>query len=128
MESCKFCKLDIEKKVLLENDLCLYIEHPSPVLVGSGMILTKVHRETVFDMTEAEITSAFRLLKEVKSYIDDRFMPDGYNVGWNCMEVGGQTVAHVHLHVIPRFKDEPMAGKGIRHHLKQEENRRNSIS
>jgi histidine triad (HIT) family protein len=78
-------------------------------------------------MTEEEITAAFRLLNEVKSSIDHRFKPDGYNVGWNCMEVGGQTVAHVHLHVIPRYKDEPMAGKGIRHHLKQAENRRGNL-
>jgi histidine triad (HIT) family protein len=50
--------------------------------------------------------------------------PDGFNVGWNCGPVGGQVIPHAHLHVIPRFADEPYAGKGIRHWLKQESNRR----
>ena len=50
--------------------------------------------------------------------------PDGYTVGWNVHPVGGQTVPHAHLHVIGRFADEPLAGKGLRHALKQPENRR----
>lgn len=50
--------------------------------------------------------------------------PDGFNVGWNCFAAGGQSIPHAHLHVIPRFRDEPFAGKGIRHWLKSEANRR----
>ena len=49
--------------------------------------------------------------------------PDGSNVGWNCGRVGGQEVFHAHLHVIPRFRQEPLAGHGIRSHLKSELNR-----
>ena len=45
-------------------------------------------------------------------------------MGWNCGAVAGQTVFHAHLHVIPRYAGEPYAGKGIRHWLKQEANRR----
>ena len=48
--------------------------------------------------------------------------PQGYNVGWNCGPVGGQEIFHAHLHVIPRYQDEPLAGKGIRYWLKQEIN------
>lgn len=127
MGDCKFCEESILKEVLFENEYCIYVEHPSKILQGSGMIITKKHRETVFDMTEEEIVSTFQLLNVIKEHIDFKFKPNGYNIGWNCYEVGGQTVAHVHLHVIPRYEDEPLAGKGIRHHIKQPENTRVSL-
>jgi histidine triad (HIT) family protein len=56
--------------------------------------------------------------------IDQLHHPDGYNVGWNCGSVGGQEVFHAHLHVIPRYRDEPLAGRGIRAWIKQEANHR----
>jgi histidine triad (HIT) family protein len=91
------------------------------------MIVPKEHRETVFDLNNDEISDTFVLLKSVKAYLDEKYEPDGYNVGWNCYAVGGQTVFHAHFHVIPRFKNEPLAGKGIRHHLKQRTNSRTPI-
>lgn len=97
---------------------------PQPVLQGSGLIVTKAVRETVFDLTPEEWKATFELLQEAKLYLDDKFRPDGYSVGWNVRPVGGQSIPHVHLHVIPRFEGEPLAGKGIRHYLKQPENKR----
>lgn len=64
------------------------------------------------------------MLLQVKQLLDEQYQPDGYNIGWNCGAVGGQHIAHAHLHIIQRFADEPLAGKGIRHWLKQTENRR----
>ena len=56
--------------------------------------------------------------------LDEQYGPAGYNVGWNNGAVAGQSVFHAHMHVIPRFADEPFAGRGIRYWLKQEDNRR----
>ncbi len=91
---------------------------------GSGIIVPRQHRETVFDLTQDEWNATYQLLQEVKSYMDERYQPDGYNVGWNCGEIGGQHVFHAHMHVLPRYADEPMAGKGIRYLFKSKENRR----
>jgi diadenosine tetraphosphate (Ap4A) HIT family hydrolase len=124
---CPFCWPTVGREAILESDLCVFIKHPSTILNGSGMIIPKAHRETVFDLTAEEIKDTIQLLTKVKELIDSELKPDGYNVGWNCYPVGGQTVAHSHLHVIPRFSDEPLAGKGIRHHLKQDENKRKQI-
>jgi len=60
----------------------------------------------------------------IKCYLDERYLPDGYNLGWNVGRIAGQEVEHAHLHIIPRFADEPFAGKGIRHWLKKGENTR----
>jgi diadenosine tetraphosphate (Ap4A) HIT family hydrolase len=126
MKECPFCHLGIEQgqKVILKNDHCMFLQIPQEVLVGSGLIVPIEHRETVFDLTEEEWSATFSLLKEVKTILDEKFSPEGYNIGWNCHAVGGQHIMHTHLHVIPRYKDEPYAGKGIRHWLKSTENKR----
>lgn len=122
---CPFClPLLDSREVILRNSLCLFVQQPESVLIGSGIIIPKEHRETVFDLTEEEWVATFGLLRQVKSFLDRACSPQGYNVGWNVGEVGGQEVFHVHLHVIPRFADEPYAGKGIRYWLKQDANQR----
>lgn len=127
MKKCPFCWPEVEKEAILVSEHNVFIRTSSKVLVGSGMIITKKHRETVFDLTEEEFLDTYTLLNKVKKVLDEELNPDGYNVGWNCYPVGGQTVPHAHLHIIPRFKDEPLAGKGIRHHLKQKGNLRESL-
>lgn len=124
--TCPFCKpeSDLEQSIVLRNELCLFLQKPQQVLVGSGLIVPKSHRETVFDLTSEEWRATYDLLQEVKQLLDKEYQPQGYNVGWNCGHVGGQEIFHAHLHVIPRYEDEPFAGKGIRHWLKQSENSR----
>lgn len=112
------------QRVVLENAHCVFVQTPQVVLVGSGLIVPRAPRETPFDLTLKEWAATFKLLQEVKAYLDETLTPDGYNVGWNVGRVGGQKISHAHLHVIPRFADEPLAGKGIRYHLKQPENKR----
>ena len=121
---CPFCGSVPADQILIESELCFYMDTGDPVLVGSGMILPRAHRESVFDLTDEEWQETYSLLHRVKLLLDQEYRPDGYNVGWNCGQVGGQTVPHAHLHVIPRFENEPFAGHGIRHHLKQPANRR----
>jgi len=110
--------------VVLHNDLCLFLQKPEPVLRGSGIIVPRAQRETVFDLIPEEWQATYDLLQHVKTHLDAKLSPDGYNVGWNNGTAAGQTVFHVHLHVIPRFADEPRAGRGVRFHIKQPENRR----
>ncbi len=86
--------------------------------------MPRAHRPSAFDLTTGELISTFSLLTEVKALIDGQYNPRGYNLGWNCGAIAGQTVFHAHLHVIPRYDSEPYAGKGIRYWLKQESNRR----
>ena len=123
--SCPFCPPQVEDQPTpLENESSLFLDLKHPVLQGSGVIVPRAHRESVFDLTPEEIASTFSLLAEVKAFLDAEHKPQGYNVGWNCGAVAGQTVFHAHLHVIPRYPGEPHAGKGIRYWLKQESNRR----
>ena len=69
----------------------------------SVLIIPFKHREKVFDLTVEEWNATFSLLKDVKAILDQKYRPDGYNVGWNCDIVGGQHIMHAHHHVIPGF-------------------------
>jgi diadenosine tetraphosphate (Ap4A) HIT family hydrolase len=124
MNGCPFCSDSVKQnEIILENDLCLFLQRDEPVLIGSGLIIPRAHRETAFGLTNAEWNATQTLLQEVKAHLDRMYQPAGYNLGWNCGSTAGQEVFHVHLHVIPRYMDEPFAGKGIRYWLKQEANR-----
>ena len=123
---CPYCvKDDPNMQVRFEHRLVRFIEDErfQGALKYSGVIVPLEHRRTVFDLTEAEIVATFELLGVVKQWMDHNFAPDGYNIGWNCEAVGGQTLLHAHMHVIPRFRQEPLAGQGIRALLKSDANR-----
>ena len=124
--TCPFCDLEHNKRqlVVLENEHCQFLQPPQEVLIGSGIIIPKEHRESVFDLTEDEWTATFSLLKKTKELLDAEYEPQGQNIGRNNGSVAGQEVFHVHLHVIPRYADEPLSGKGIRYWLKQPANKR----
>lgn len=120
MNNCPYCNIsdDDKQEVIISNDKCIFSLLKEQEIRGAGIIVPKEHRETVFDLTELEWIATYQLLHEVKLYLDQKYNPDGYNVGWNCGHVGGQHVFHSHLHVIPRYTDEIMAGKGIRYLFK----------
>jgi len=123
--SCPFCpSADLDAHVVFRDDLVLFVqdERYQDALKHSGVIVPVRHAVTVFDLSEPEIVATFRMLAAVKGWMDERVAPDGYNVGWNCGAIGGQEVFHAHLHVMPRFRQEPLAGTGIRALLKSDAN------
>ncbi len=131
MEGCVFCHPDLEpdQQIVLSNEYCMFLQLKQAQVKGSqlegaGLIVPKTHRETAFDLTREEWNAIYTLLQDVKKYIDENNKPQGYNLGWNCGEVGGQHILHAHLHVIPRYEDEALAGKGIRYMFKSMENKR----
>ena len=96
-------------------------------LIGTYVIIPKSQVGSPFELSNEEWSDLKSLMLEVKEYIDNKYKPDGYNIGWNVGEVAGQHVAHAHMHIIPRYSDEPYAGKGLRHWFKQPENIRKSL-
>lgn len=121
---CPFCGLGMEQaRVLTRTANCYFTLSDDPMLNCSGLIIPYRHVPSPFDLTSQEWQETFQLLREAKGYFE-RFDPDGFNLGWNVGAVAGQDILHAHMHVIARFGDEPLAGRGIRYHLKQPENAR----
>jgi histidine triad (HIT) family protein len=127
-DACVFCLSNqiLKGEIVTEDELGYVVPPLDPVLRHSLMIIPRRHVSSVFNLTPEEWASAYDLLQQAKRILDEA-QPDGYNVGWNVGAVGGQTVDHAHLHVIARFADEPLAGKGIRHALKLPDNARPEV-
>lgn len=96
-------------------------------LIGSYVIIPKSQVGSPFELSDKEWADSKSLMKELKEYLDEKYKPDGYNIGWNVGKAAGQEVAHAHMHIIPRYADEPLAGKGLRYWFKQPENVRKSL-
>ena len=109
---------------MIENDFCIYAStrdprDPPDVLPGCGIIVPSAHRTSPFDLTPDEWAATRDLLVQVRDALHRRMAPDGYTLIWN-----DQAAVHVHLHVIPRFQDEPRWESGGRSAIKVAENRR----
>lgn len=128
MNQCNFCleNISLKGEILVKNDLCYFVESIDPIVRHAGMIITYRHVESPFELDEKEWLAIKDLLIKVKIILD-KYNPSGYNIGWNIGEDAGQNISHAHLHVIARFSDEPLRGKGIRWAFKQENNKRPSI-
>ena len=114
---CDFCDLSQfeNAEILIVHDLTFFAADAfaaPEVLPGAGVVSPIADRESPFDLTADEWVDTRTLLHEAKRVLDERLSPDGYNLIWNVCEDAGQVVAHAHLHVIPRFHDEPLVGHG----------------
>ena len=111
---CIFCKP--QREVLASNAHAIAVFDTYPVSPGHSLILPRRHVVTVWDLSDAEYAACYALVRELKPVLEERFRPDGFNVGVNCGEAAGQSVWHAHIHVIPRFKgDTPSPKGGVRH-------------
>lgn len=99
---CIFCNIPSEK-MIAENDMCFAIKDEFPVSDGHVLIIPKRHVAGYFDLTGEEVAAMQTMMKDLKSSLDDEFSPDGYNIGVNVNAAAGQTVFHVHMHLIPRY-------------------------
>lgn len=110
---CIFCDLINKKDVLFSNEYASCFFDNFPVSKGHILIIPNRHVRTYFDLNKNEIEAIFDLSIKVKEYIDNLYHPDGYNIGFNVEESGGQSVFHCHMHVIPRYQgdiDNPRGG------------------
>ncbi len=111
--NCIFCAP--QREILAQNTHGLAFFDTFPVARGHALVVPRRHVVTIFEMNEAEFADCFRLVLALKDLLLARYSPDGFNVGANCGEAGGQSVWHAHIHVIPRYQgDVPNPRGGIR--------------
>lgn len=99
--SCPFCNLD--RIIITESESSFAIFDGFPVSKGHALIIPKNHCANYFELSFKEQYDCMALLNEVKMIIQKKFNPDGFNVGININEAAGQTIPHVHIHLIPRY-------------------------
>src|SRR5262249_53870903 len=82
------------------------VEDAYPVSPGHTLVIVRRHVANLFDLSAEEIADMLSLIRSSRERIDRTFRPSGYNVGANVGRDAGQTVMHVHVHVIPRFQGD----------------------
>jgi len=110
--TCPFCNPSLEE-IVLANDLCYARYDKFPVNPGHLLLIPFRHIPTLFEATDEEQAALLALVREAKDLLDDRFHPDGYNIGVNVGTAAGQSVMHLHVHVIPRYAgdmEDPRGG------------------
>ena len=113
-DPCLFCRP--QREILAANDTALGVLDTYPVSPGHALVVPRRHAVTIWDLNADEYADCFRLVRDVKAVLEQRFSPDGFNVGVNCGTAAGQSVMHAHIHVIPRYKgDVPNPRGGVRH-------------
>jgi diadenosine tetraphosphate (Ap4A) HIT family hydrolase len=104
--NCPFCNPDVERKLIVESATAYAIYDKFPVNDGHSLIIAKRHCANYFELTFKEQAACMFMLNKVKEIITIKFNPDGFNIGVNVGEKAGQTVDHVHIHLIPRYNGD----------------------
>ncbi len=111
-EHCPFCTMPSDR-IVDANEHAFVVLDAHPVSPGHSLIVSRRHVADVFELTELEIGAMLRLIQSTRERIDRTRQADGYNVGVNVGRDAGQTVMHVHIHVIPRYRgdaEDPTGG------------------
>ena len=98
------------------NELAFALRDNYPVSAGHTLVIPRREIANWFEANPAEREAIFALVEQVKAALDrGEPKPDGYNIGINCGEAAGQTVMHLHVHLIPRYRgDVPDPTGGVR--------------
>jgi diadenosine tetraphosphate (Ap4A) HIT family hydrolase len=107
---CPFCE---PAGVLFENDLAFAIYDRYPVSPGHTLVIPKRHFSDIFEATPDELRALADIVRRVKEFVEKEYAPDGYNIGINRGLTAGQTIAHIHVHFIPRYagdRKDPTGG------------------
>lgn len=109
---CPFCEVSASE-IVLKNKLCFARWDKYPVSDGHILIIPFRHFSNYFDTTEDEKNAIWSLVEDVKHVIRQEHSPDGYNIGMNIGRAAGQSIPHLHVHIIPRYEgdmDDPKGG------------------
>ena len=109
---CPFCTLP-EHRIVGANEHAVIIRDGFPVSPGHTLIIPRRHAGSFFDMNDMERNGLLALLDMARLALDKEFKPDGYNIGINDGASAGQTVPHLHIHLIPRYlgdMEDPRGG------------------
>jgi len=102
MIPCPFCHIN-DNQIIFQDDLVMTFRDGYPLSVGHTLIIPKRHISSLFDATDEEHMALLHALRTLKIELTQQYAPDGYNIGINDGLAAGQTVMHLHIHLIPRY-------------------------
>ena len=113
--TCPFCQPEADR-IILQDDAGLVLADRYPVVPGHLLIIPRRHIARYFQATTAEKHALWDLVDRAKAHLDAQYSPDGYTIGVNDGEAAGQSVFHLHIHLIPRRNGDVARPRGgVRH-------------
>ncbi|MEW6617491.1 MAG: HIT family protein [Patescibacteria group bacterium] len=106
---CVFCNIvnkDIQTNIVYEDDVAIGVLDIHPRAPGHVVLFPKDHVHSILDLQSEQIGPFFHSVQKVVSLLQEKMTPEGFTIGINHGEVAGQEVAHLHVHVIPRWKSD----------------------
>jgi len=106
MTSCLFCKIiqkEIPAHIIYEDNNVLGILDIHPQTAGHTMILPKVHAVNILELDDDKVGPVFGAVKKVTALLERSLKPNGFTIGINHGMASGQTVDHLHIHIMPRW-------------------------
>jgi len=110
-KDCPFCTLP-QDRIIDSNEMGFVIRDGFPITPGHTLIIPKRHVGSFFEISLEERDALLILLDQAKKVIDAELNPDSFNIGINDGPAAGQTVPHLHIHLIPRFKGDQEDPRG----------------
>jgi len=111
-ESCRFCRSKPGRRVMIEGKYGFAAWDGHPASEGHFLVIPYRHFSDYFDINDEEREELWRLVTEGKKIADEKYNPDGYNIGINVGKWAGQSIPHLHIHVIPRYQGDVENPKG----------------
>lgn len=115
-DTCIFCKIangQIPTNSIYEDEDFNVILDASPAAKGHAIILPKTHAANIYELEEEECTKIFSVAKKCATAIQKATGCEGLNILQNNGSVAGQTVFHLHVHLIPRFHEDTVDIKWV---------------
>jgi diadenosine tetraphosphate (Ap4A) HIT family hydrolase len=109
---CPLCALVDSGAIVINGGLAVAVADAYPLNPGHHLVLTRRHEPDFFALHRDEIDAVMSVAFEVQQHIRAKYQPDGFNVGVNVGDAAGQTIDHVHLHVIPRYRGDVADPRG----------------
>lgn len=106
MESIFLTSPEIQKRIIISSELAFAFPTNIPITPGHLLICPKRAVKTVYELTSDELRAMFKMLDGLKSALKTTFGATGFNYAWNEGEEAGQSVPHVHIHMVPRKKGD----------------------
>ncbi len=113
--NCPFCNAPTNRDIIAKSDVGIAFYDGFPVSLGHMLITPYRHVSSYFDLSTDEQNALWALVNQCKDIVQAAYKPDGFNIGVNVNESAGQSIFHVHIHLIPRYKgDVPNPRGGVR--------------
>ena len=107
--NCIFCN---PTNILINGEYAYSRLDGFPVSEGHCLVIPKRHVISIDDLTDSELKDLYVVMKQTKILLCETYQPDGFNIGINEGEAAGQTVEHLHIHIIPRYEGDVVCPRG----------------